>query len=196
MNIPNILTMSRIVLALVLVFLLKQGSEAGNIMAVVVFIIASLTDYFDGHLAKSQGLVSDFGKIMDPIADKVLLLLTLGVLAHLGMIDWRMFAVIAAREILVTASRLCAMLCHGRVLGAEGAGKIKTVIQMMAVLVILLYLVARGSDFCAGWFSHVQKNWESLINMLMWAAVILTVYSGGEYFRNKWKMGHETRGAH
>ena len=176
MNLPNILTMSRIVLAVVLVFLLGQGSSIGNILGVVVFIIASLTDFYDGHLAKQQGLVSDFGKIMDPIADKILLLSVFGVLAHIGMIAWWMFIVIAIREILVTMSRLWA--CHqGQVLAAERVGKIKTVIQMMAVLVILFYLVAKPGDF--------RSLWLGLINVFMWAAVILTVYSGAEYFRNK-----------
>ena len=107
MNLPNILTISRIVLAVVLVFLLEESSSTGNILAVIVFAIASLTDFYDGHLAKKRGLVSNFGKIMDPIADKILLLSAFGVLAHIGMIAWWMFIVIAIREILVTASRLC-----------------------------------------------------------------------------------------
>ena len=107
MNLPNVLTLSRIVLAVVLVFLLEENSSMGNILAVIVFAIASLTDFYDGHLAKTRGLVSDFGKIMDPIADKILLLSAFGVLAHIGMIAWWMFIVIAIREILVTVSRLC-----------------------------------------------------------------------------------------
>jgi len=185
MNLPNILTLSRIVLAMVLVFLLEQRSAIGNILGVVVFTVASLTDFYDGHLAKRQGLVSDFGKIMDPIADKILLLSVFGVLAHIGMIDGWMFIVIAVREILVTASRLCVMCRKGQVLAAERAGKIKTVTQMIAVSVILLYLVAGQSDFCSFWFFHVQHFWLGLIQVLMWAAVILTVYSGAEYFRNK-----------
>src|SRR5476649_2166201 len=109
MNLPNVLTISRIVLAIVLIFLLEESSSTGNIWAVIVFAIASLTDFCDGHLAKTRGLVSNFGKIMDPIADKILLLSTLGVLAHIGMVAWWMFIVIAIREIVVTASRLLAM---------------------------------------------------------------------------------------
>lgn len=188
MNLPNILTLSRIVLAVVLVFLLEQSSSMGNILAVVVFSIAALTDYYDGHFAKKQGLVSDFGKIMDPIADKVLLLSAFGVLAHIGMIDWWMFIVIAVREILVTASRLYVMCHKGQVLAAERAGKIKTVTQIIAVSVILLYLTAQQSDFCSSWFYNVQKFWLILIDVLMWISVILTVYSGIEYYRNKSKI--------
>ena len=165
MNLPNILTLSRIVLAIVLVFLLEQRSSIGNILSVVVFTIASLTDFYDGHLAKQRGLVSDFGKIMDPIADKILLLSTFGVLAHIGMMDWWMFIVIAVREILVTVSRLCVMCCKGQVLAAERAGKIKTVTQIVAVSVILLYLVAQQSHFCSFWFYHVQVI---LVLLLLW----------------------------
>jgi CDP-diacylglycerol--glycerol-3-phosphate 3-phosphatidyltransferase len=184
MNLPNILTISRVVLAIVLVFLLEEGSSTGNILAVLVFAIAASTDFCDGHLAKSRGLVSNFGKIMDPIADKFLLLSAFGVLAHIGMIAWWMFIVIAIREILVTASRLV-MMRQGQVLAAERAGKIKTVVQITAVSVILLYLVAQQSEFCSFWFYSVQRIWLGLNYVLMLAAAILTVYSGIDYFRNK-----------
>jgi CDP-diacylglycerol--glycerol-3-phosphate 3-phosphatidyltransferase len=184
MNLPNVLTISRIVLAFVLVFLLQEGSSTGNILAVLVFAIASLTDFCDGHLAKTRGLVSNFGKIMDPIADKVLILSAFGVLAHLGVIAWWMFIVIAIREILVTASRLLAMR-QGRVLAAERAGKIKTVIQIIAVSALLLYLAAQRSEFCSSWFYNAQRIWLDINEVLMVLAVTVTVYSGIDYFRNK-----------
>ena len=184
MNFPNILTLSRIVFAVVLVFLLQEGSQLGNILAVIIFTIASITDFYDGYLAKKWGLISDFGKIMDPVADKVLLLSTFGVLAHIDMIAWWMFAVIAIREIVVTGSRLLAFR-HGQVLAAERAGKIKTVVQIIAVSVILLYLVAQQSEYCSFWFYNVQHLLLDVNYGLMILAVILTVYSGIEYFRNK-----------
>ena len=187
MNLPNVLTLSRIVFAVVLVFLLEQSTAMGNIMSVIVFTIASITDFYDGHLAKTRGLISNFGKIMDPIADKVLILSTLGVFAHIGLIDWWMFIVIALREILVTVSRLLAMR-QGKVLAAERAGKIKTVVQIIAISAILLYLVAQQSSFCVGWFKEVQSGWQSANTILMLAAVILTVYSGIDYWRNKSKI--------
>jgi CDP-diacylglycerol--glycerol-3-phosphate 3-phosphatidyltransferase len=187
MNLPNILTVSRIVFAIVLVFLLEEGTQIGNILAVIIFTIASLTDFYDGHLAHKRGLVSDFGKIMDPVADKILLLSVFGVLAHIGMIAWWMFIVIAVREVLVTGSRL--MACRkGQVLAAERAGKIKTVVQITAVSVILLYLVAQQSELCSFWFYNVQRIWLNVNYCLMLAAVVLTVYSGIEYFRNKRKI--------
>jgi len=186
MNLPNVLTISRIVLTIVLIFLLEENSSIGNILAVIVFTIASLTDFYDGHLAKTRGLVSNFGKMMDPIADKVLLLSAFGVLAHThtSMVPWWMFIVIAIREILVTASRLWAMR-QGQVLAAERAGKIKTVIQIITVSAILLYLVAQQSEYCSFWFHNVQNVWFGINKVLMILAVILTVYSGAEYFCNK-----------
>lgn len=187
MNLPNILTISRIVLAIVLVFLLEENSSTGNIFAVIVFAIAASTDFCDGHLAKTGGLVSNFGKIMDPVADKILLLSAFGVLAHIGMIAWWMFIVIAIREILVTTSRLV-MMRQGQVLAAERAGKIKTVVQIIAVSAILLYLVAQQSEYCSFWFYNVQRIWLGINYALMLAAVILTVYSGIDYFRNKSKI--------
>ncbi len=186
MSLPNVLTLSRIVLAMALIFLLEQSSSTGNILAVIVFAIASLTDFCDGHLAKTRGLVSNFGKIMDPIADKILILSAFGVLAHThtSMVPWWMFIVIAIREILVTASRLVIMR-QGQVLAAERAGKIKTVVQIIAMSAILLYLAAQQSEYCSFWFYNVQRIWLSVNYVLMLAAVILTVYSGVDYFRNK-----------
>jgi CDP-diacylglycerol--glycerol-3-phosphate 3-phosphatidyltransferase len=184
MNLPNILTISRIFFAVILVFLLEDRSQMGNILAVIIFTIASLTDFYDGHLAKKKGLISNFGKIMDPVADKVLLLSTFGVLAHIGLIAWWIVIVIAVREVLVTGSRLLAMR-QGQVLAAERAGKVKTVVQIIAVSAILLYLVARESDLCSSWFFHVQDLWQTVDQGLLILAVILTVTSGIDYFRNK-----------
>jgi CDP-diacylglycerol--glycerol-3-phosphate 3-phosphatidyltransferase len=187
MNLPNVLTLSRIVLAVVLIFLLEENSSTGNILALIVFAVASLTDFYDGHLAKKRGLVSNFGKIMDPIADKILILSAFGVLANIGMIAWWMFIVIALREILVTASRLMAMR-RGQVLAAERAGKVKTVVQIIAVSAILIYLVAQQSESCSFWFYNAQKIWLRINDVLMIWAVILTVYSGVDYFRHKSKI--------
>lgn len=184
MNLPNLLTLSRVLFAAVLVYLLNEKTLAGNVLATVVFALASLTDFYDGHLAKTRGMVSDFGKIMDPVADKILLLSAFGVLAHIGMVAWWMFDVIAAREVLVTLSRLIAMK-QGRILGAERTGKIKTVVQIAAVSVTLLYLVVERCDFAGDWFLTVEVTWRWLIYALMFAAVLLTLYSGADYFLNQ-----------
>lgn len=187
MNLPNVLTLSRIFFAVLLVFLLQAGTAMGNLLAAIFFTIASVTDFYDGYLAKRRGLISDFGKIMDPIADKVLMLSVFGVLAHIGMMAWWMFIVIASREIVVTASRLMAMR-QGQVLAAERAGKIKTVAQIVAVSFVLLYLVAQKSEYCSSWFFYVQQTWQLINQGILILAVILTVYSGVDYFCHKSKI--------
>ena len=186
MNLPNILTLSRIVFAFFIVLLLMANTPAGCIAATALFIAASVTDFYDGHLAQKNGMVSNFGKIMDPIADKILMLSIFGVLAHLGMVEWWMVIVIAAREILVTVSRLKAVVA-GQVLAAEGAGKIKTVCQIVTISVALLFLIIDQSAFAAGWFYKIEMGWRLLIKVLMVASVFLTVGSGIMYFRNKWE---------
>jgi CDP-diacylglycerol--glycerol-3-phosphate 3-phosphatidyltransferase len=184
MNLPNALTLSRILLAFAAVFLLNERSSLGNILALIVFGVASLTDFYDGHFAKSRAMVSDFGKIMDPVADKILLLSVLGVLAHLKVVAWWMFVVIAAREVLVTYFRIRA-LGQGEVLAAERAGKIKTVAQIIAVSVILLYLAAQSYGFLQA--QNVQAAWLKLNYGLMLVVVILTIYSGLDFFYQKAK---------
>lgn len=184
MNLPNILTVSRIVFAFFIVLLLLANTPAACIAAAALFAAASLTDFYDGHLAQKNGLVSDFGKIMDPIADKVLMLSVFAVLAHLGLVMGWMVLVVAARETLVTASRLRAM-STGRVLAAEAAGKLKTVCQIVTIATALLFLIVEQSAFAAGWFYKVEMGWRWLIHILMAASVGLTVASGIAYFRNK-----------
>ena len=186
MSLPNILTISRIVFAFFIVLLLLANTLAGHIAAAILFTIAAWTDFYDGYLAKRQGLSSDFGKIMDPISDKVLMLAVFGVLAHLGMVAWWMVIAMAAREVAVTVSRLRAM-AQGQVLAAESAGKIKTVCQMLTIAAILLFLIFEQSVFTADWFYRVEIGWRSLIHILMAASVFLTVGSGAVYFRDKWR---------
>ncbi len=181
MNLPNLLTLSRIGFAVVLVVILQEQTLSGNILALVIFTIASLTDFYDGYLAKTRGLISDFGKIMDPIADKVLLLSVFGVLASIGRLSWWVFIIITFREVAVTISRLLAMR-EGRVIAAERTGKIKTVIQMTSVFVILFYLIAEKSQ--ALWFYNYQKSWSQVNEALILLAVVMTVYSGIDYFRH------------
>lgn len=184
MNWPNVLTLSRIGFAVVLVWLLLLNSFIGNILAAVFFTIASITDFYDGYLAKKQGLVSDFGKIMDPIADKVLMLSIFLVLAYMGLIAWWMVLLMLLREVAVTIDRLWCMH-KGQVLAAERAGKIKTVVQMTTVSLILIYLVLLRAAFAGSWFGHIQSSYLVCINILMVVTVLLTILSGAAYFQNR-----------
>ncbi len=195
MNWPNILTCSRIGFAFIMVILLLNKSLSCNILAAVFFLVASLTDFYDGYLAKKLGLISDFGKIMDPIADKVLMLSIFSALAYIGMIAWWMVIVIAAREIGVTADRLWSMR-KGQVLAAERAGKIKTFFQMTTVSLILLYMILRQTVSDTEWFYTIKDHYMTGIEVLMILTVFLTIASGVSYFSAKGGSapgGHKTR---
>lgn len=188
MNLPNLLTLSRIFIAVVIVWLLLLNSLAGNIGAAVFFIIASITDFYDGYLAKKYGLTSDFGKLMDPIADKVLMLSIFTVLAVVGMVAWWMVLIIALREVWVTIDRLL-MMRRGIVLAAEQLGKIKTVLQIVTVSVILLYLILDQATFAHQWIYKIQNTYLGCINGLMLISVVLTVWSGVGYWQSRKKAG-------
>ncbi len=184
MNLPNILTLSRIGFAVVLVYLLLLNSLTGHIWAAIFFAVASITDFYDGYLAKRNGLISDFGKIMDPIADKVLILSIFFVLAYMGMLVWWMVILIAFREIWITVDRLLSMR-KGQVLAAERAGKIKTVFQIATISIILLYLILTQASIASNWFNPIQNSYLLVIKIFMIMTVFLTIGSGLIYFQNK-----------
>lgn len=184
MNLPNILTLSRIGFAAIIVCLLLNESTTSYILAAVFFLIASITDFYDGYLAKKMNLISDFGKIMDPIADKVLMLSIFCVIAHIGIIAWWMVIVIALREIIITIDRLRSMK-KGQVLAAEKAGKIKTVFQMTTVSVILIYLIVEQLGIGQKWFNGIQGYFLLSIQVLMILTVFLTITSGISYWQSK-----------
>lgn len=142
-----------------------------NVAAVIVFIAASCTDFLDGYLARKNNLVTDYGKIMDPLADKLLVTSALVCMVQTQVVPAWMVIVILAREFAITGLRAVAA-SEGIVIAAAWSGKIKTVTQMIAVIFLLL------------------DNWPfSLINfpfakIMLWIAVIMTIYSGCEYI---WK---------
>ncbi len=185
MNLPNLLTMSRFFFAVVILYLLLANNLAAIMTATFLFLIAAITDFYDGYLAKKHGLISDFGKIMDPIADKVLMIFVFFALAALGMMDWWMVILIVIREVAVTVARLKAM-AHGQVLAAEKAGKIKTVFQMVSIGAALLFLICEQSVFARSWFYQAEPMWRAFIQIMMLISVLLTVYSGVIFFRHKW----------
>ncbi|MGI6205654.1 MAG: CDP-diacylglycerol--glycerol-3-phosphate 3-phosphatidyltransferase [Anaerovoracaceae bacterium] len=168
MNLPNKLTTMRMIL--VPVFIVLYLMEY-NVAAVIVFIAASCTDFLDGYLARKNNLVTDYGKIMDPLADKLLVTSALVCMVQTQVVPAWMVIVILAREFAITGLRAVAA-SEGIVIAAAWSGKIKTVTQMIAVIFLLL------------------DNWPfSLINfpfakIMLWIAVIMTIYSGCEYI---WK---------
>lgn len=166
-NIANILTVLRILLVpvfLAALFVDDGQSTTWRIIATVIFAVAAITDRIDGQLARKYGLVTDFGKLADPIADKALIGAALVGLSMLGELSWWVTGVIAARELGVTLLRF-AVLRHG-VIPASRGGKAKTLVQSFAIGMYLLPL---------------PDGWATASAVLMGLAVLLTVVTGLDY---------------
>ncbi len=167
LNVPNALTILRLLLVPVFAWLLlrEAGDDtASRVWAATVFVIASATDFVDGALARRQGLVTTFGKVVDPIADKALTGTALVGLSYLGELPWWVTVVILVREIGVTLLRFW-VIRHG-VIPASRGGKAKTAAQMGAILLYLLPLT--------GW-------WVTVSEVVMGLAVALTLVTGVDY---------------
>ena len=165
MNLPNKLTLLRIILVPVFIVVLMMGHYY---ISAVIFVVASLTDMLDGKIARKYDLVTDFGKLMDPLADKLLVMSALICLVQLGDIPGWMAIVILGREFAITGLRTVAA-SSGVVIAAGWTGKIKTVLQMIAVVLILL----------RNWpFSYLGIPMDQIV---LWAAVVMTIVSGAEY---------------
>lgn len=186
MNLPNLLTVGRFFLTGGFIYFLNQNSDAGYVWAVIFFFLAMFSDYCDGYLARKYNLFTDFGKIMDPIADKFLILSAFFIFMRWRLIPAWIFYVIAFREVLVTVSRLLLMR-KGKTLAAEREGKIKTIFQMAAVCLILAQpLLAVGLEYVRGVPSFVWLGLIKATGLLtpvgLASAVLLTAYSGMKYF--------------
>jgi CDP-diacylglycerol--glycerol-3-phosphate 3-phosphatidyltransferase len=163
-NVPNVLTVLRILLVPVLVVALLDKTPNGDLLAAVVFAVASLTDAIDGYLARSRQWVTNFGKLMDPLADKLLVIGALLTLVSLGRVAAWVAMVIIAREFAVTALRTVATQ-QGVVIPAGMAGKAKTVLQVGMVFALI---VVDGSP---AW-----------LDALIYVTVAATLLSGADYF--------------
>lgn len=138
MNLPNVLTLSRLgLIPIFVVCLALDPTPALAVAAALVFLIASMTDWLDGYLARRRKEITDFGKLLDPIADKILILSALVMLVEVGRAPGWLVILIVAREFAVTALRAVAAL-RGQVLAAERMGKLKMVAQTAAVLLLIL----------------------------------------------------------
>ena len=174
MNLANKLTMIRIFLVPVfLVFITVKDIPYGSIIATVIFIIASLTDQLDGYIARSRNQITNFGKFMDPLADKLLVISALICMIEVDLVSSWMVIIIVARELTVSILRAIAA-ADGKVIAASGGGKLKTISQMIAIPLLLL-----GAQFG----SNILL---SIGNITILIATLLTLYSGWEYlYKNK-----------
>lgn len=194
MNLPNKLTVLRVMLVPVfLVFIYLDSVPYHYLIAAIVFIAASVTDWMDGKIARSRNLITTFGKFLDPLADKILVIAALAVFVDNSVIDMSAvpLVIIITREFVVSGMRLLAME-DGVVIAAGIWGKLKTAFTMVTIVVILLYLVL----FCdfglnTGDVQEFIRIW--VLDVLIWISTLLTLISGAVYLKNGWKYVAKTK---
>lgn len=190
MNLPNKLTVMRILLVPVLViiamidFPLKvYNIPLEYILVDIIFIIAAITDKVDGYLARKNNQVTTFGKFLDPIADKILVVSALIILVERGTIPAWIPIIIVFREFLVSGYRLIASQSNGKVIAANKWGKLKTVTQMVAIILTLIDVNPIGSIFTSS-LTGYNFVLNLLDTLLMFLCVIATIFSGYEYLKD------------
>jgi CDP-diacylglycerol--glycerol-3-phosphate 3-phosphatidyltransferase len=189
MNVPNKLTVSRFALTLAFLVVMFSQFRLRETLALALFSAASLTDYFDGKIARRDNLITNFGILMDPLADKILVCSAFIAFVGLGWIPAWMVVIIVARELAITGMRLLAA-SKNVVLAAEGFGKHKTISQIVAIIAILVFHSYKewGPVGPAVFgFSLMGKPWiDWFTPFSIWVAVALTFVSGGLYlWRNR-----------
>jgi CDP-diacylglycerol--glycerol-3-phosphate 3-phosphatidyltransferase len=196
LNLPNVLTTLRIVMVPFFGWaLLQDGGDSitWRLVAFTLFVLAMITDKIDGDIARARGLVTDFGKIADPIADKAITGMAFIGLSIVGDIYWWVTIVVLLREWSVTLLRL-SVLKHV-VIAASGSGKLKTVLQAVALSVLLLPLP--HGDAHGGAFDQFGVAGEVLFyagQICLAGAVAMTLWSGYEFYRDVWRQRHSMRG--
>ena len=179
MNICNKLTVFRIVLVpFFVLFMLCSAIPYSSLWALIIFAVASYTDHLDGKLARERNMVTNFGKFLDPMADKILVLSAMVCMVTVDLCSPVVLIIVLAREFLVSSLRLVAA-SQNVVISADKSGKVKTATQMISIVVVLLLCSINqlfGTEIPVSTISHC----------LMWLTAALTVYSGAEYIiRNR-----------
>ncbi len=192
MNLPNKLTIFRILLVPIMVIIPFLGLDKIYtsslisltwIVVEVIFIIASLTDKLDGYLARSRNQITTFGKFLDPIADKILVLAAMIMLVEAGRLPAWIPIVVLFREFIVSGYRLVAVENDGNVIAASIWGKLKTVTQMCALILALVDMNSYGA-FVGGGLNGFPLVLNVCASVLMTISVIATIFSGWDYVKN------------
>lgn len=176
MNVPNMLTIFRILLVPIFVFfmLINQNDSVYLTISLIIFIVASMTDAIDGKIARKYNSVTNFGKFMDPLADKILVMSALLCLLNLKLIDVVLVIIILSREFLVTSLRLIAS-SNGKIIAANSLGKLKTISQILAIISCLIFKICPYNDIL--FFTY---QWLFIL------CTIVTIISGTIYlWKNK-----------
>lgn len=171
MNTANRITLIRLALIPVfLFFFLTDFVPSSRYIAVAVFLLAAVTDSVDGHIARKYNQITDFGKFIDPLADKILVVSALVGMVQFGQVSALAVIIIIAREFIVTGLRIIA-ISSGQVIAAAPSGKLKTVIQIVVICVVM------AAQELVGTVAYL----DIALKCLVWIMVIITVYSGAEY---------------
>ena len=183
MNLPNKLSMIRICMIPFFVAFAMMDAFWAQLLAVVIYVVACITDALDGHIARSRNLVTNFGKFMDPIADKLLVMSALIILVSQRRMPAWVCIIFLAREFTISGFRLVAA-GGGKVIAAGMLGKIKTVTQMIAAVALILFVPCTGKiDAMLGWFGDIG---QVLANIMMYVMTVMTVWSGADYiYKNR-----------
>ncbi|MCK5165326.1 MAG: CDP-diacylglycerol--glycerol-3-phosphate 3-phosphatidyltransferase [Desulfobacula sp.] len=166
---PNFMTISRILAVPVIVVLLMVETKITTFCAAILFSVAAITDYLDGYLARTRGLVTKLGKLLDPIADKLLVSSTLVMLTSLGFLQAWIACVIIGRELAVTGLR-CVLIENGQDVAASSLGKYKTGFQIAAIIPLTMH------------YSYLGINFNVIGLFFLYGALFFTLWSGLDYF--------------
>lgn len=180
MNWANRLTLSRLVLTVIFVAALNSSWQYGRTVALIVFLIAGVSDFVDGEIARRYGVVTNFGKLMDPLVDKIMVAAAFISLVPLKAVPAWAATTVVARDFLITGLRMMAT-AKGKILPAEMLGKQKTSWQVVTVIFFLallsLHELRYANETSKWWF----RAWDQAGPILVWITVALTVYSGLGY---------------
>lgn len=189
MNLPNKLTIFRIILVpiMIIIALINIPSDIFGISITciildIIFIIASITDKLDGYIARTRNQVTNFGKFLDPIADKVLVIVAMIILVEMGKLPAWIPSIVVFREFIVSGYRLVAVESGGKVISANTWGKLKTVTQMVAIIVAFIDINSFGAVF-SGELNGIWLIVNIITTIMMSISVIATIFSGWEYIK-------------
>ncbi len=188
MNLPNSITFARLILTGVFVLGVSLGSRLGLVVALLAFILAAISDWLDGYLARRMNLVTSLGKLMDPLADKILVSSAFIYFSSVDRCPVWVTSVIIGREFLVTGLRQIA-IDQGEVIAADRLGKWKTTFQLTFSITCMVSLISclSGPQSISGRFLmdlSAQDGWLSLGSL--WGAFVLTLLSGFNYLKKSW----------
>jgi CDP-diacylglycerol--glycerol-3-phosphate 3-phosphatidyltransferase len=185
MNWANRITLSRLLLTVLFVIALNSSWPYGRTTALVIFLIAGLTDFIDGEIARRYGLITNFGKLMDPLVDKIMVAAAFISLVPLKAVPAWAATTVVARDFLITGLRLMAS-AKGRILPAESLGKQKTSWQMITIIFFLALLSIVELHYANETSTWWMRAWGEAGPVLVWVTVALTIYSGvGFTWRNR-----------